>query len=180
MNFNFKIPKVPEKVKPVRKTRVSLEGVTNSRVSRSNYSGNGHWTFDKQMGLDGHHGFIYLIINNESGRKYLGKKQYKGTGKINKGEVSNWPWYISSSTELSADIKKYGKSSFDFICLEEYKTKGGLAWAETWSLCHVEVSTNQDLWYNRDIGAVRWISKESVTDKHKIILRELAGIYEKI
>lgn len=147
--------------------QVSLEGKEQSRVDRRNYRGNGHWTFDKQMGEGKAVGFIYVIRNIISDKCYLGKKLYRGTGKVNKGAESNWPWYISSAKGLSEDIKESGKEGFEFICIEEYFTKGELSWAETWSLCHVEVPTNKDIWYNTLINKVSWSLKNGITSKHK-------------
>lgn len=178
----FKVPeskpkfKVPEQEPSLTKalnaisklpTRTSLEGVVGSRVNRRNYSNNGHWDFPEEMAKGKAFGFIYLIHNKVDNRCYIGKKQYKGTGKANKGVVSNWPWYISSSDELSKDIKRLGKDSFEFIVLEEYYTRGGLSYSETWSLCHVESPTYVDKWYNVLINKVSWRSKERVTDRHK-------------
>jgi hypothetical protein len=159
--------------------RVSLEGKQGSRVDRNNYTGNGHWDFEEQMGVKKHIGFIYLIRNTVTNRCYIGKKQYRGTGKLNKGEVSNWPWYISSSKELSNDIKTYGKEMFDFICLEEYTAKGALSFAETWSLCHVEAPSNPDKWYNVLINKVSWSVKEPITNRHKLTLETLIEAYHK-
>lgn len=154
--------KIPEK-----KIRVSLEGVVGSRVNRENYGFNGHWDFESKMGGYEYVGFIYIIRNKETKRCYVGKKLYRGTGKIDKGKESNWPWYITSSEKLSEDIKRLGKNAFEFICLEQYKTKGALGWAETWTLCFVEVPLNQDKWYNFQIEKVSWVVKEKVTDRHK-------------
>lgn len=164
---DIKIPTSSLAVEPEKKVRVSLEGKVNSRVNRNEYGYNGHWDFEHKMGKEGFIGFIYIIRNKESGRCYIGKKFYKGTGKLNKGQESNWPWYISSSKELANDIKTLGKDHFEFICLEEYKTKGALSWAETWSLCHAEVPTKQDKWYNLLINKVSWVVKEPVTERHK-------------
>jgi hypothetical protein len=122
-------------------------------------------------------GFIYIIRNNISGRCYIGKKFYKGTGKLNKGQETNWPWYISSSKELSQDIKTLGKESFEFICLEEYTSRGALSWAETWSICAVEAPSKRDMWYNCLINKVSWVVNEPITPLHKETLRTLIRRY---
>jgi len=118
-------------------------------------------------------GFVYVIRGKDGGRSYIGKKQYVGRGRANRGVVSNWQWYVSSSKELSAVIKEYGKDMFEFIAIEEYKTMGGLSYAETWSLMYAETPSRQDLWYNRLINKVSWISKEGISERHK---RRLAGV----
>ena len=73
-------------------------------------------------------GFVYLITNNLSGRKYIGKKLAKfskTTYKVVKQKNgikkkkrirskidSDWQQYYGSSVELSADIEKLGTDNF--------------------------------------------------------------------
>ena len=73
-------------------------------------------------------GFVYLITNNISGRKYIGKKLAKfskttykvvklknGTKKKKKirGKIdSDWREYYGSSPNLTADIDALGKENF--------------------------------------------------------------------
>jgi Putative endonuclease segE, GIY-YIG domain len=73
-------------------------------------------------------GFVYLITNNLSGRKYIGKKlakfskttyrtvkQKNGIKKkkrIRSKIDSDWQQYYGSSAELTADIEKLGTENF--------------------------------------------------------------------
>jgi len=73
-------------------------------------------------------GFVYLITNNLSGRKYIGKKlakfskttyrtikQKNGIKKkkrIRSKIDSDWQQYYGSSAELSADIEQLGTDNF--------------------------------------------------------------------
>ena len=73
-------------------------------------------------------GFVYLITNNLTGRKYIGKKlakfskttyrtvkQKNGIKKkkrIRSKIDSDWQQYYGSSAELSADIEKLGTNNF--------------------------------------------------------------------
>lgn len=127
---------------------------------------NGHWHFPEQMGTKGHVGFIYVIRDTVLNRFYLGKKQFYGTGKLNKGKESNWKKYKSSSNLLEEMLKERPMHEFDFICLEQYKTKGTLSYSETWSLCLVEAPTS-NIWYNNLIEKVSWSVREAITDRHK-------------
>jgi hypothetical protein len=129
-----------------------------------NNSLNGHWKFPDKMG-DGV-GFIYVIRDRILERFYLGKKLYYGTGALNKGKESNWKKYTSSSKVLNEMFKVRPKEEFDFICIEQYKTKGTLSYSETWSLCMVEAPTDKN-WYNTLIEKVSWPVKEPITDRHK-------------
>jgi hypothetical protein len=79
----------------------------------------------------------------------------------------NWRWYISSSKELSASVKNFGKEGFEFIAIEQYHSKGTLSYAESWSLLHVEAPYRQDKWYNLLINKVSWAVKEPITERHK-------------
>lgn len=64
-------------------------------------------------------GFVYLIENLETGRKYVGKKlffssktkQVKGRKKRSKVE-SDWRTYHGSSKEVVADVEKHGADKF--------------------------------------------------------------------
>jgi hypothetical protein len=135
---------------------------------------NGHWDFEEQMGKGV--GFIYVIRDNVLKRFYLGKKQYVGMGKLNKGKESNWKRYTSSSKLLNELLKERPKEEFDFICIEQYKTKGTLSYSETWSLCFVEAPTSND-WYNTLIEKVSWPVKEPVTLRHKERLKKVREGY---
>jgi hypothetical protein len=127
---------------------------------------NGHWKFPEQMGVGGYHGFIYVIRDNFMGGFYLGKKQF---GRLDVGGrfvSSDWKQYITSSKFMEELLMNRPKKEFEFICLEQYKTKGTFSYAETWSLCHVEAPTSSK-WYNTRIEKVSWKIKEPITDRHK-------------
>jgi hypothetical protein len=132
---------------------------------------NGHWLFPNQMGDPAYVGFIYLIRDNYLKRFYLGKKLYYGSGNMNKGKESNWKSYITSSKFFKEVFIQRPKEEFDFICLEQYKTRGTLSYAETWTLCFVEAPTNKN-WYNTRIEQVSWSVKEPITDRHKQRLKD--------
>lgn len=169
---------VSVRVPVTRKQQVSLEGKVGSRVDPTKYRGPGHWQFCEPMGGPGYIGFIYVIRDVMNEKLYLGKKQYKGLGKLNKGEDSNWRWYISSSKELSESIKKNGKQHFEFVAIEQYKSKGALSYAETWSLMHCETPVRRDKWYNLLVNKVSWVVKEPITGRHKerlLMMQKAAG-----
>jgi len=152
--------------------KISLEGVNGSRVDPTKYRNNGHWIFPEILGISEYIGFIYIIRDVEANKLYLGKKQFRSkvlesgtTRRVSKD--LNWPWYISSSKELSVRVKRLGKQYFEFIALEQYKTKATLSYAETWSLIICQSSFYQDIWYNRLINGIKWIIKEPITQRHK-------------
>jgi hypothetical protein len=137
---------------------------------------NGHWKFDKQMG-DGV-GFIYIIRDKDLRRFYLGKKSFKVGRGQHKGKDSGWRKYKTSSPIMKTLFEGRPLSDFEFICIEEYKTKGTLSYAETWTLCLVEAPTTSTF-YNKRIEAVSWNVKEPISDKHKERLRQVIN-WEKV
>jgi len=128
---------------------------------------NGHWSFPEQMGGKDYAGFIYVIRDTVLERFYLGKKNYYGRGRTNKGVEASWKTYKSSSKALKhhfAERPYYDE--FDFICIEQYHSQGTLSYSETWSLCLVEAPTS-NTWYNRMIDKVTWNVSEQITNRHK-------------
>jgi len=121
---------------------------------------NGHWLFPDQMGVGS--GFVYLIRDTVLKRFYLGKKSYK----TRDGRKSPWEFYVSSSNVMGEMLKVRPKSEFEFICLEQYRTKGTVSYAETWSLCLVEAPTTS-VFYNTRIEKVSWAVKEPISERHK-------------
>lgn len=103
----------------------------------------------------------------ETNCKYIGKKNFRGRGKKNKGVVSNWKSYTSSSKYLKELIKKKGKDKFKFIIIEQYYTLGGLSFAETWSQVVCETPSNNGEFMNRFIDKVTWKVTEPVSTRHR-------------
>lgn len=167
---------VAEKVVKKRQM-VSLEGKIGSHVDPTKYRGNGHWEWDEEpLGSKGFTGFIYVIHDVMNAKLYLGKKQFVGAGKLNKGQDSNWRWYISSSKELSESVKINQKENFRFIAIEQYKSKGALSYAETWSLLYAQTPVHRHKWYNVLINKISWSVKEPPTQRHKERLRNIMDL----
>lgn len=129
---------------------------------------NGHWLFCRQMDPKKYEGFIYIIRDNILERFYLGKKPYKSAS----GKPSPWMHYMSSSSLLKAMWEERPLSEFQFFVLDEYKTRGGLSYAETWTLCFVEAPTTLT-WYNKRIEKISWNVKEPISALHKERLKEI-------
>ena len=132
--------------------------------------GNGHWNFDERLDPAKYVGFVYAIIDTKSGAFYIGKKNFWSKAGGRRFE-SNWKFYKSSSDTLQGYIKE-DPTAFTYHVLEQYTAVGALAWAETWSLCHVSAPTNTRC-INKRIEGISWGVKEPVTSRHRKRIEEL-------
>ena len=111
-------------------------------------------------------GFVYLITNNLTGRKYIGKKLAKfskTTYKVIKQKNgikkkkrirskidSDWQQYYGSSAELSADIERLGTDNFTREILFYCNSKSECSYIEAREQFSRRVLESQD-YYNGHI-----------------------------
>ena len=89
---------------------------------------------------DEYEGFVYLIINTTTNKKYIGKKlaRFKTTkpplkGKKNKRrgyKESDWKTYWGSSDRLNADVAELGEKNFTREILYFCKGRGEMSYIE--------------------------------------------------
>jgi hypothetical protein len=112
-------------------------------------------------------GFVYLITNNLSGRKYIGKKlakfakttvktvtQKNGIKKkkrIRTKVDSDWQSYYGSSIELTADILKLGTENFSRQILHYCSSKASCSYIEAREQFDRKVLESDD-YYNGQIS----------------------------
>jgi hypothetical protein len=112
-------------------------------------------------------GFVYLITNNTTGRRYVGKKLAKfskttyktvklknGTKKKKKirGKIeSDWQTYYGSNLELNADVLKLGKENFTREILHYCKSKAETSYVEAREQFDRKVLESKD-YYNGQIS----------------------------
>ena len=98
------------------------------------------WIFEGRAFLsediDNLYGFVYLITNLQSGKKYIGRKYFwkfrtpKGKKRKVKSE-SDWKKYYGSCPELKEDIEKFGRNNFSRTILSLHETPGKTNFEET-------------------------------------------------
>lgn len=83
------------------------------------------------------YGFVYIITNLETQRKYIGKKLFffKGFKSVNKKrkrilKESDWKEYYGSSNALQKDIDTLGKSNFSREILHICRSKSECSYLE--------------------------------------------------
>ena len=111
-------------------------------------------------------GFVYLITNNLTGRKYIGKKlakfsrtTYKTVKLKNgnkkrkkiKGKIeSDWQTYYGSNIELNKDVEQLGNENFSREILYYCRSKAECSYIEAREQFSRRVLESDD-WYNGHI-----------------------------
>jgi len=95
----------------------------------------------KNFSSDDYYGFVYMITNRATGRKYVGKKFFwsKKTLPITKTRKrrkrllveSDWRDYYGSNVHLKEEVQKMGADCFHREILHLCKSKGECAYMET-------------------------------------------------
>lgn len=136
----------------------------------------GHWEFESDFDINDYFGFIYRITEKDTGKKYIGKKQFNFIrrvavkGKKNKKTVtkeSDWKTYTSSSVKLNEQIILKGKDNYKFEIVELFKGKGALHYAEVHYLIvenalREKFPNGERVYYNGNIPAVKFIPKDEL------------------
>lgn len=116
----------------------------------------GHWECEIEV-PESAYGFVYIITNLISNKKYIGKKQMQTVKKMpplkgrknkrHKVIETDWKTYTGSSSELNDDIIKYGKENFKFEILRFCSSKSEMAYYETKTQFEQDVLLKED-YYN--------------------------------
>ena len=110
---------------------------------RNNNNKKNHWQSSFPITEDiqnNFYGFVYVITNMISNRKYIGCKKFN----------KHWQSYTGSNTELNKDIETFGSSRFEFKILNIYKTKSELRLAEAQEILISNALTSKK-YYNQYI-----------------------------
>ena len=127
-------------------------------------SGKHHWV--GEVDPDVYYGFVYLITNTVTGRKYIGRKFYHTYRKKKRVKESNWRVYAGSCKPLKEDMQRLGKDKFTFKIICNYKTRGGVVSGEVHFQTDNDVLSpellpcGERLYYNGQIGSVKFITPD--------------------
>jgi len=121
-----------------------------------------------------HFGFVYLIENLITNRKYVGRKYFSKAGvrqvngkkkKIRK--TSDWESYWGSNETLKAEVAELGEHNFRRTILHLCKTKSECSYFETYEIFTRHCLLNE-LYYNEWVSAkIRKAHLKNVATAHK-------------
>lgn len=124
---------------------------------------------------DRYHGFLYLITDTHTNKKYVGKKAYTSTrrvkvpGRKNRKVVKSsnkWEFYTGSSGRLNELLKEkkeegtYG--TLTFTILGQYEAKGDLYYAEikeqvSRGVLVAKLDNGEKEYFNGNINGIKFI-----------------------
>ena len=131
----------------------------------------GHWQFPHEFNTNDWFGFIYRITELDTGKEYIGKKQFSTykrktvKNRKNKKKVisdSKWRSYTGSSKELNEQISKKGIENYKFEIQSLHKTRGSLFYAEvkyqiTEDVLRTKLPNGDKKYYNKMVSGVKFI-----------------------
>jgi Putative endonuclease segE, GIY-YIG domain len=142
----------------------------------------GHWIFPHEFDINEWFGFIYKIVEINTSREYIGKKQFfSNRTKAVKGrknrkhyrKESDWRTYTGSSKELNLNIEQTGKENYQFFILSLHKTKGSLHYREVelqvkLDVLRTRLTNGTRKYYNGNISAVKFYPPDEHQDEIKM------------
>lgn len=127
---------------------------------------------DPNFNIEDYYGYVYMTINLDNGRQYIGKKIFQNTTnkKLGKKETaalptkrgrnptkkkviseSNWKEYYGSADEVKEWVKTVPKEKLIRVVMRLCKTSKSLTYYETKYLFQYNVLMDDKLWVNSNI-----------------------------
>ena len=146
-----------------------------------------HWLYkDEQVNEmpPGKQGFVYLITNLLTDKKYIGRKyatttrrkpltkKQRAAGRVRKDVIkkdSNWANYTGSNIPLNKDIEEFGKENFKFEILYFGSTKGIINYIEENLHMKHDVILRED-YYNDCVGPRGFMALRQNKELKEILL----------
>ena len=139
----------------------------------------GHWKYHQDIDVSKWYGFIYRIVELNTGKEYIGKKSFhshrrkKIAGRKNRKRIvkeSDWRRYTGSSRALNEQIEINGKENYSFTILSLHDTKGSLYYAEVArqvkeDVLRAKLPDGARKYYNGMIAAVKFLPPEQTLNE---------------
>ena len=119
------------------------------------------WLYPQEFNVEDYFGFVYIITNLETNKKYIGKKFFHHTKKLPplKGmkrkrtvvKESDWKTYYGSSNILKEELNQHGKDKFKREIIKLCTNKKELTYWETKLQFAYGVLEKPDEYYNDNI-----------------------------
>ena len=110
---------------------------------------------------DDYQGFVYIITELDTGKKYIGKKNFwrpktlpknsKRARRVRTKVESDWREYYGSNQKLQLLVEQRGESNYKRTILRLCKTKGEMSYYEAKLQFEFDVLLRED-YYNEFIG----------------------------
>lgn len=120
--------------------------------------------------INGWYGFVYLITNINTGKKYIGRKYFwsirKQKGKTRRKRFeSDWKDYYGSCIPLLEDVKAQGNQNFKREIVSLHKTKGQVNYNEIKLQFKMDVleqlnEQGERAFYNDNIASRYFVAKK--------------------
>ena len=150
--------------------------MTRTITNQAEYSN--AWLFESKPfqseDIQNYVGFVYLIIEQNTGKKYVGRKYFyqlrkiKGKSKRQRSE-SNWKNYYGSSKELLEAVDRHGIYNYKRIILSLHTTKGDVNYEEVKQQFKRNVLENEE-YYNDNING-KWYKKPDHISEQRVYNR---------
>lgn len=125
---------------------------------------NHHWQSKYPINPDKEIGFIYAVINEDTGQTYYGRKQFCKFRRRKRLADDSWKFYMGSSKSLQADINQRGVERFSFHIIATFVSKSGMAIGEALAIICSGSLEQPDKYYNRAAPSIRGSIKISEED----------------
>ena len=122
------------------------------------------WTYNDKLydtTPEDYQGFVYIITERDTGKKYLGKKNFwrpkilpknsKRARRVRTRVESDWKIYYGSNKEVQALVESKGQENYKREIIRLCKTKGEMSYFEAKAQFDNDVLLS-DEWYNEFIG----------------------------
>ena len=122
------------------------------------------WTYNDKLydtTPEDYQGFVYIITEFDTGKKYIGKKNFwrpktlpknsKRARRVRTKVESDWREYYGSNQKLQLLVEQRGESNYKRTILRLCKTKGEMSYYEAKLQFEFDVLLRED-YYNEFIG----------------------------